>query len=87
MLSFFSSRRNWDFPTPLAEGECAPSPFGPGWRADSLAGEGLGESQSDEGTYTVVLHIYKYFVPWGDSLQLYNDEDNGEVVRTIAHFR
>jgi hypothetical protein len=26
----FSSRWNWDSPTPLAAGECAPPPFGPG---------------------------------------------------------
>jgi hypothetical protein len=32
VLSFFSSRRNWDSPTPLAAGECAPPPFGPGGR-------------------------------------------------------
>ncbi len=31
VLSFFSSRRNWDSPTPLAAGECAPlPPFDPG---------------------------------------------------------
>ncbi len=26
VLSFFSCRRNWDSPTPLAAGECAPPP-------------------------------------------------------------
>jgi hypothetical protein len=31
-------------------------------RAHSLAAKGVGESQSNEGTYTVVLYIYKYFV-------------------------
>jgi hypothetical protein len=41
----FSSRWNWDSPTPLAAGECAPPPFGPGGRADSLAAKGVGESQ------------------------------------------
>jgi len=30
VLSFFSSRRNWDSPTPLSAGECAPPPFGGG---------------------------------------------------------
>ena len=58
----FSSRWNWDSPTPLAAGECAPPPFGPGGRADSLAAKGVGSPNSNEGTYTVVLYIYKYFV-------------------------
>ncbi len=56
VLSLFSSRRNWDSPTPFAAGECALPPFGPGGgRAHSLAGEGLGGPNSDEGTYTVML--------------------------------
>ncbi len=59
----FSSRWNWDSPTPLAAGECAPPPFGPGGRAHSLAAKGVGESQFQRRTYTVVLCIYKYFVP------------------------
>jgi hypothetical protein len=33
---------NWDPPTPSSAGECAPSPFGSGGRAHSLAGEGGG---------------------------------------------
>jgi hypothetical protein len=52
-----SSERNWDSPTPLAAGECAPPPFGPRGRTHSLAGEELGSPNSDEGTYTVVLFI------------------------------
>ncbi len=62
VLSFFSSRRNWNSPTSIAAGECAPLPLVLGGGAHSLAGEGLGEPQSDEGTYTVVLCKYKYFV-------------------------
>jgi hypothetical protein len=61
----FSSRWNWDYPTPLAAGECAPPPFGPGGRAHSFAAKGVGHwgsPNSNEGTYTVVLYIYKYFV-------------------------
>jgi hypothetical protein len=54
----FSSRWNWDSPTPLAAGECAPPPFGPG--GERL--KGWGSPNSNEGTYTVVLYIYKYFV-------------------------
>jgi hypothetical protein len=45
VLGFFSSRRNWDSPTPFAAGGCAPPLFGLGGRAHSLAREGLGESQ------------------------------------------
>jgi hypothetical protein len=63
VLSFFSSRRNWDSPTPLAAGECAPPPpFGPGGREHSPAAKGVGESQFRRVTYTVVLYVYKYFV-------------------------
>ncbi len=45
----FSSRWNWDSPTPLAAGECAPPPCGPGGRAHSLAAKGVGESQFQRG--------------------------------------
>jgi hypothetical protein len=45
----FSSRWNWDSPTPLAAGECAPPPYGPGGRAHSLAAKGVGESQFQRG--------------------------------------
>ncbi len=45
----FSSRWNWDSPTPLAAGECAPPPFGPGGRAHSLGAKGVGESQFQRG--------------------------------------
>jgi hypothetical protein len=45
----FSCRWNWDSPTPLAAGECAPPPFGPGGRAHSLAAKGVGESQFQRG--------------------------------------
>ncbi len=60
VLSFFSSRRNWDSRNPSPAGECAPPPpFGSGGRAQSLARERGWESpNSDEGTYNVVLYIY-----------------------------
>jgi hypothetical protein len=45
----FPSRWNWDSPTPLAAGECAPPPFGPGGRALTLAAKGVGESQFQRG--------------------------------------
>ncbi len=34
-----------------------PHPLVPGGGAHSLAGEAVGKSQSDEGTYTVVLYL------------------------------
>jgi hypothetical protein len=46
----FSSRWNWDYPTPLAAGECAPPPlWSGGGRAHSLAAKGVGESQFQRG--------------------------------------
>jgi hypothetical protein len=75
-----SPRWNWDTPTPLAASECAP-PGPKGGGAHSPAAKGVGESQfqrlekrlalcllcgrvpiSNEGTYTVVLFTYTYFV-------------------------
>ncbi len=53
MISFFSSRRYWDSPTPLAAGECAPPPFGPGGGEGGhtrLRERGWGSPNSDEGT-------------------------------------
>jgi hypothetical protein len=50
-------------PTPLAAGECAPPPFGTGGGHTPLRLKGWGSPNSHEGTYTVVLYIYKYFVP------------------------
>jgi hypothetical protein len=51
VLSFFSSRRNWDSPTP--------SPAGSGRRAHSLAREGLGESQFRRGDiHFGTIYIY-----------------------------
>jgi hypothetical protein len=47
VLSFFSSRRNWDSPNPSPAGECAPPVLEGG--AHSLAREGLGESQFRRG--------------------------------------
>jgi hypothetical protein len=62
VLSFFSSRPNWDSPTPSHAGECVYSflLFGSGRRgmAHSLAGEeGGGSLISDEGTGTLVLFV------------------------------
>jgi hypothetical protein len=49
VLSFFSSRRNWNSPTPLTAGDCAPDPLFRGGGAHSLAGEGLGDSHNRRG--------------------------------------
>ncbi len=63
VLSFFSSCRNWDSPNPSPAGECAPPPLVRGVGVHSLAREGVGGFQfRREGTYTVVLFIYTYFV-------------------------
>ncbi len=49
VLSFFSGRRNLDYPNPSPTGECAPHPLVQGRGAHSLAGDGLGESQFRRG--------------------------------------
>jgi hypothetical protein len=59
-LSLFSSRWNWDSPNPTPAGECDSPPFGSGGRG-TLACRGEGGSNSDAGTYTVVLYVYMYF--------------------------
>jgi hypothetical protein len=58
-LSFFSSRRNWDSPTPHAQASSVR-----GGVHTRLQEREVGEScpSSDEGTYTVVLLIYVHFV-------------------------
>jgi hypothetical protein len=69
LLSFFSSRRNWDSPNPSPSGECAPppSPFGSGGMGSGHARRrerGWESSNSDEGTYTVVtLHTLRLIEP------------------------
>jgi hypothetical protein len=61
VLSFFSSRKNWDSPNPSPAGECPPTDSG--GRAHSLAREGLGEPQFRRGDiHCGTLYIYVYFV-------------------------
>ncbi len=62
VLSFFSSRRNWNSPSPLAN--VPPRPFVRGEGHTRLRERGWGSPNSDDGTYTVVLcrYKYKYFV-------------------------
>ncbi len=83
MLSFFSSRRNWDSPTPLAAGECAPHPLVRGGGHTCLLERGWWSPNSDEGIYTVVIYIYEYFVVekiFRENMYVIIDEfDNFEV--------
>ncbi len=58
----FLQRRNWNSPTPLGAGGCAPHPLVRGGGHTRLRQRGWGSPNSDEGTYTVVLCICKYFV-------------------------
>ncbi len=62
VLSFFCSRRNWDSPNPYPQASVLPPPVS-GGRGSLAVREREWESpNSDEGTYTVVLFIYTYFV-------------------------
>jgi hypothetical protein len=61
----FSSRWNWDSPNPSPAGENAPPPLVSGGGAAGLTRwreKGWESPNSDEGTYTVVLCKYMYFV-------------------------
>jgi hypothetical protein len=63
VLSFLSSRRNCDSPTPLAAGECARHPLvGGGGKHTRFWERDWGSPNSDAWTHTVVLYIYKNFV-------------------------
>jgi hypothetical protein len=60
--NLFSSRRNWDSPNPSLAGECALVPNSEGEGHTRWRERGWESPSSDEGTYTVVLFIYTYFV-------------------------
>jgi hypothetical protein len=45
-------------PHPLTHNPVLPPPLGPRGETHSLAGEGVGEHNSDEGTDIVVLYVY-----------------------------
>ncbi len=63
MLSFFSSRRNWDSPNPSSAGEYAPPPFGTGKRG-TLAGErGGGRVPIATRGHTMWYSVDTYFGP------------------------
>jgi hypothetical protein len=76
VLNFFSSRRNWDSPTPSPAGECAPPlhPLVPGGE-HSLAGDGFGRVPIPTFTQIVflakscidpVISMRKYGMPMND---------------------
>ncbi len=59
VLSFFSSRRNWDSPNPSPAGECAPLPLVPGGGHTLWRERGWESPNSDEGTYAyIVVCVY-----------------------------
>jgi hypothetical protein len=78
VLSLFSSRRNWDSPTPSPAGECAPPPLGE---------RGWGNPNSDEGTYTVVIYIYMYFGGPVLCQQIYNQHYGKSILYSIKYFQ
>ncbi len=49
-------------PTPHPQASVLLPPFGSGGRVHLLAGEWAGYPYSNEGTYTVVLKVYTFFV-------------------------
>jgi hypothetical protein len=67
VLSFFSSRRNWDSPHPVTRRQVCPPPFGSGGMGGGalpLGGRGWGSPNFNEGTIhfgTLGLYI-RYFV-------------------------
>ncbi len=69
VLSFLSSRRNWDSPTPLSRRRVCPPLWLRGGGAHSLGGEEVGESQFQrgdihcvtQGIYTRVYFVGKVF--------------------------
>jgi hypothetical protein len=62
VLSFLSSRRNWDTPTTQPQASVPPPPQFWGEGQTRWQERGWESPNSDEGTYTAVLFIYTYFV-------------------------
>jgi hypothetical protein len=91
VIDFFSSRPNWDHPSPPTTspaGECSPSLFSGG--EHKLAGEGVGGPISDKGqTLYSRYGIYRWFnsyncsstVPtWKEYASLYPEPVTGHTV-------
>ncbi len=73
---FFFRRPNWNPPpTPHPQASVSPPPLVPGGGTHSLGVEGVGESQLDEGSDTVVFcrYIRKYCVGQPFFLELKSD--------------
>ncbi len=70
VLSFFSSRRNWNSPNPSPAGEGASPLWFWGEGHTRWLERGWESPNSHEGTYTVVLYIYMNSV--GTLKELYN---------------
>ncbi len=69
VLSFFSSRRNCDSPTPHQQASVPPNPPPRFWGKGHTRWweRGWESPSSGEGTYTVVLFKYTYFVHLANS--------------------
>jgi hypothetical protein len=81
VLSFFSSCRNWDSPTPLTLRRlCTPHPFVPGGEAQSLTGGG-GRSQFLRGDrHCGSLDIYMYCICDPALLKILTDQPGAGVL-------
>ncbi len=58
MPGLLSSRPHWVPPPPQPQESVAPPPLGPRGETLSLAGEGVGGPNSDDGTATPVLYVH-----------------------------
>jgi hypothetical protein len=88
VLSFFSSRRNWDSPNPSPAGESAHPPrFYGEVHAHSLAREGLGESQFRRGDIHLWYSLYIRTLWWNiPPLKVLTNEKRGGL-RVISFDR
>ncbi len=70
VLSFFSSRRNWDSPIPSPAGEWAPPPFGSGGRGTLASERGGGRVPIPTRGHTLWYSVNMwYFVSVSDQIQ------------------
>jgi hypothetical protein len=68
VLSFFSSRPNWDTPIPSPAGECVPPFFGSGGRTHSLGREEVGSivrKTPDTALCSILYSIQYVSTLWG----------------------
>ncbi len=62
VLSFFSSRRNWNSLTPLSRKRLWPLPFGPGGRGTFVGERGVGRVPIPTSLCICILHMFVYTV-------------------------